>query len=209
MKQEHVCGFILLPLFSLVAFLPLVFGPDVRAQVSDGGKVQRMSVALRPHPEGGFTNYQNFAAYPWQGGAVVPERPDGVVDAATGKRVLKWPILAYYPAAQYPMIVWYWEGSYRASNGSKWGTPEHWAYVRYAEEVWNPVAKQFEVPGLVAPAAPASGGDGVHIDAVAGQQLVDILKRSFTTQEIMDKMDRSPYDEPDTGAPEEGGSAPL
>jgi len=43
---------------------------------------------------------------------------------------------------------------------------------------------------------------GVHIDAIAGQQLIDILKRSFTTFQIMDFMDRSPYDEPDTGAPE-------
>ena len=46
--------------------------------------------------------------------------------------------------------------------------------------------------------------DGIHIDAIAGQQLVDILKRSFTTARIQDFMDASPYDEPDTGAPEGG-----
>ena len=178
----------------------------VCAGLSGQDKIQRMSVALRPHPDGGFTNYQNFAAYPWQASATVPDRPDGAVDAESGKRVLKWPILAYYPAGQYPMIVWYWEGSFRASNGSKWGTPEHWAYVRYAEEVWNPAAKQFEVPGLPGsvqpPATAPTGKAGVHMDATQGQWMVDDLKRSFTTQQIMDMMDASPYDEPDTGAPE-------
>ena len=51
-------------------------------------------------------------------------------------------------------------------------------------------------------AAPAPAKQGVHIDNIAGQQLIDILKRSFTTSQIQDFMDASPYDEPDTGAPE-------
>jgi len=40
------------------------------------------------------------------------------------------------------------------------------------------------------------------MDAVQGQWMVDDLKRSFTTAQIMDMLDASPYDEPDTGAPE-------
>lgn len=44
--------------------------------------------------------------------------------------------------------------------------------------------------------------DGVHIDAIAGQQMIDIIKRSFTVDEINKMMEASPYDEPDTGAPE-------
>lgn len=51
-------------------------------------------------------------------------------------------------------------------------------------------------------AAPAPAKQGVHIDNIAGQQLIDILKRSFTTSQIQDFMDASPFDEPDTGAPE-------
>lgn len=51
-------------------------------------------------------------------------------------------------------------------------------------------------------ATPDTTKPGSHIDAIAGQQLVDILKRSFTTARIQDFMDASPYDEPDTGAPE-------
>lgn len=50
--------------------------------------------------------------------------------------------------------------------------------------------------------APAPAKQGIHIDDIAGQQLVDILKRSFTTARIQDFLDASPYDEPDTGAPE-------
>ena len=53
-------------------------------------------------------------------------------------------------------------------------------------------------------ATPAPAKQGVHIDDVAGQQLIDILKRSFTTARIQDFIDASPYDEPDTGAPEGG-----
>ncbi len=45
---------------------------------------------------------------------------------------------------------------------------------------------------------------GIHIDDIAGQQLIDILKRSFTTARIQDFIDASPFDEPDTGAPEGG-----
>lgn len=53
-------------------------------------------------------------------------------------------------------------------------------------------------------AAPAPTKQGVHIDNIAGQQIIDILKRSFTTSQIQDFMDASPFDEPDTGAPEPG-----
>jgi len=51
---------------------------------------------------------------------------------------------------------------------------------------------------------PAPNKPGIHIDDIAGQQLIDILKRSFTTARIQDFIDASPYDEPDTGAPEGG-----
>ena len=132
-------------------------------------------------------------------GVAIAGGPDGYL----------WPILAYYAGNKKPLVVWYWGGSFRSSNGGNWGVPERWAYIRYYQEVWDPIAKQGRIPGLdpaiePPPVAqqPAQPGDGVHIDVIAGQQLVDILKRSFTTQEIMDKMDRSPYDEPDTGAPE-------
>lgn len=165
---------------------------------------ERWAVAGYQDPSGGMTPYVNFAAYAWHQGTVTPDRVDGVIDPATGKAVVKWPILAEYNGM--PSVVWYWGKSFRASNGSTWGKPIRWAYVRQAEEVWNATAKQFEVPGLNgAPSAVLppllSGKTGVHMDDVGGQQLVDLLRRSFTWAKIQDFGDLSPYDEPDTGAP--------
>ncbi len=178
---------------------------------------ERWAVAGYPDPAGGMTPYVNFAAYGWHLGTVVPDRADGGVDPATGlavpgwpvnpatgKAVLKWPIIAEYNGA--PYIVWYWGKWFRTSSGANWGKPTRWAYLRLAEEVWNPATKQFDVPGLNgAPSAvlpPLSTGKaGIHMDDVAGQQLVDMLKRSFTWARIQDFGDLSPYDEPDTGAP--------
>ena len=178
---------------------------------------ERWAVAGYPDPAGGMTPYVNFAAYGWHLGTVTPDRADGGIDPATGlavpgwpvnpatgKAVLKWPILAEYNGV--PSVVWYWGRSFRTSNGSPWGKPLRWAYVRQAEEVWNATVKQWEVPGLNgAPAAvlpPLNKGKaGIHMDDVAGQQLVDMLRRSFTWAKIQDFGDLSPYDEPDTGAP--------
>ena len=72
----------------------------------------------------------------------------------------------------------------------------------FSIQIWNRGA----VPGLNgAPSAVlpplSSGKAGIHMDDVAGQQLVDLLKRSFTWERIMTFGDLSPYDEPDTGAP--------
>lgn len=53
-------------------------------------------------------------------------------------------------------------------------------------------------------AGPAPAKQGVHMSATQGQWMVDDLKRSFTTAQIQDFIDASPFDEPDTGAPEGG-----
>jgi len=181
-----------------------VTGDAQNALMGTTDKVQRYDLALKavPSAAGPYTNAADYAAHEWHPGAYRPYRPDG-------PEGYTWPILAYYPGNRKPLVVWYWGGSFRSSNGGNWGVPERWAYIRYYKEVWDPIAKQGRIPGLdpaiePPPVAqqPAQPGDGVHIDAVAGQQLVDILKRSFTTQRIQDFMDASPYDEPDTGAPE-------
>ena len=181
-----------------------------------GDKVtrHRPAVAFVQDPTGGMTPYNNPAAYGWHPGSLAPDRPDGEMDPATGKYRLKWPIVAEYTTGGIPSVVWYWDKSFRTSNGYKWGKPLRWAYLRMVEEVWNPTTGQFDVPGLAtpspAPTPPATdhGAGGVHMDDIAGQQIVDLLKRSFTTTEIQDKIDASPYDEPDTGAPEDGPGAP-
>lgn len=163
---------------------------------------ERISVSRAQDPAGGMCPYLNVAAYDWR--TNTPDRLDGLVSK-------RWPILADYISG--PRLVWYYENAFRSSNGYAWGIPERWAYVRLQEEVWNPAKGQWEINGLGYTAPPATaptGKAGVHMDATQGQWMVDDLKRSFTTAQIMDMMDASPYDEPDTGAPEPsaGGTQP-
>ena len=165
---------------------------------------ERISVSRAQDPAGTMCPYLNVGGYEWNDGSVTPIRPDSLAEK-------RWPIWAEYPNG--PIIVWYWGGSFRASNGNPWGAPSRWFYGRREEEVWNPDNQQWEIPGMTYTAPPATaptGKQGVHMDAIQGQWIVDDLKRSFTTQQIMDMMDASPYDEPDTGAPEPsaGGTQP-
>ena len=158
---------------------------------------ERISVSRAQDPAGSMVPYTNVAAYDWQSGSVAPIRPDNIAEK-------RWPIVAEYPQKP-PMIIWYFGGAFRASNGNPWSVPQRWAYLRLEEEVWNPARQQWEINGLTYTAPPATAPThkaGVHMDAIQGQWMVDDLKRSFTTTQIMDMLDASPYDEPDTGAPE-------
>ena len=162
--------------------------------------VQRLTPTLMNHPQGHMTHYSDFAAYPWQPGTVDPDRPDGALDEQ-GRRSLKWPILVYYPNTSAPSVIYFFDGSFRHSNGSKWGRPERWAYIRHTPEVWHDALQQFVVPGLVpVPADPAKPAQGAGIPKSL-QYIVDGLKIRYTTKEIMDAMDASPFDEPSEGAP--------
>ena len=155
---------------------------------------ERISVSRAQDPAGTMCPYLNVAAYEWRTNA--PDRPDSLEEK-------RWRILAQYTHGLY--LIWYWNGSFRDGKGATWGTPQRWAYLRMEEEVWNPAKQQWEIPGLTYTAPPATaptGKQGVHMDGVQGQWMVDDLKRSFTTAQIMDMIDASPYDEPDTGAPE-------
>jgi hypothetical protein len=155
--------------------------------------------------DGGLTNAADYAAHEWHPGTYRPYRPDG-------PEGYTWPILAYYPGNRKPLVVWYWGGSFRSSNGGQWGQPERWAYVRYYQETWDPVGKQWRVPGLdpaIVPPVTDPPAAGTWQIPKSMQYQVDALKLRYTTKEIMDAMDASPFDEPSEGAPEEGGSAPL
>lgn len=156
---------------------------------------EQISVSRAQDPAGGMCPYLNVAAYDFR--TNTPDR----LDSLAKKR---WPIIAEY-TPNVPRTVWYFDGAFRSSNGYAWGIPPRWAYYRGEEEVWNPAKQQWEINGLTYTAPPATaptGKQGVHMDAAQGQWMVDDLKRSFTTTQIMDMMDASPYDEPDTGAPE-------
>jgi hypothetical protein len=197
MKITHAIGATVI--VTIAAYAQTMGGTDKISRVREG--IQHV-----PAADGQRINYQNFAAYAWHEPPATPDRPDGTIDA-TGTRVLRWPILAYYPSSPNPIVVWYHDGAFRSSNGNRWGGPSRWAYVRMDEEVWNETKRQWEIPGLGYTAPPPTapiGNQGVHMNATQGQWMVDDLKRSFTTAQIQDMLDASPYDEPDTGAPEAG-----
>lgn len=194
---------------------PITFGS---AHTPDA--LQAYSLGMQPDPNGGFTVRSNSAAHDWHPGTDIPSRKDGEIDPKTGKRVLKWPIVAQFPTG-YPSILWYGKvnpdsttevGRFRTSNWSNWGTPVRWAYLRLDKEVWNEEMGRMDVPGLPgsppAPAPPTADKPGVYMSDTQGQWLIDDLKRSFTTEKLMTFMDLSPYDEPDTGAPEDGPAGP-
>lgn len=156
-----------------------------------------------PDPHGQFTVRGDFAAHEWHPGTDVPSRPDSLAQK-------RWPIIAeYVPNA--PLFVYYWDGSFRSSNGSRWGTPSRWAYFRGAPEVWNPATGRMEVPGV--PGSPASAPPPVSDPSKPLPKSlrygVDSLKIRYTTGDILRAIDESPFNEPSEGAPEEGGAAPL
>jgi len=173
----------------------------------------RPNLDVTPDPAGTLTTMIDPAAYTWHDGKELPTRPDGLIDPATGKRVLKWPILAL-PMSGNPTIVWFGKdketdavGKFRNSNWYMWTPPARWAYVRIGKEKWNPTTHQFYIPGVEdVPTVSTPNKPGVHMDDVQGQAMVDDLRRSFTWEQVQNFGDRSPYDEPDTGAPFEPGA---
>lgn len=186
MKLTHALGATMV--IAVAAYAQTMGGTDKIVRV-------RQAVQQVPDPSGNVIAYQDFAAYAWHPASQTPDRPDS-------PSARRWPIVAMYTQ---PIIVWYYDGSFRASNGGKWGTPARWAYLRLEPEVWNPAKQQWEIEGLGYTSPPATAPvskAGVHMDATQGQWMIDDLKRSFTTTQIQDMIDASPYDEPDTGAPE-------
>ena len=210
MKRINAVPYVIMITLCILSVVQLFAKAQTGQSTSDG--LQAYGFPPTSDPNGGWTPRKNVAAYQWCNGAVVPARLDWQVDPATGSPALKWPILAHYKEAWRPSIVWYYDNGdgygkkYRSSNGSRWSVPERWSYVRMEEEVWNAQMQRMEIPGLhgsPTPAPPATPGKaGVHMDNTQGQWAVDDLKRSFTTAQIQDFIDASPYDEPDTGAPE-------
>lgn len=160
--------------------------------------IERLNVSAIPDPTGQYIPYRDYAAHEWRND--VPDRPDSPMR--------QWKIIAEYPDGKH-QFVWYYNGAFFNEAGKNQKTPVRWAYLRPKPEFWHQVWRQWVLPGTVTPppvVTPAPGKPGVHIDAVAGQQMIDILKRSFTTAQLQDFIDASPYDEPDTGAPETPGA---
>ncbi len=156
---------------------------------------ERISVSRAQDQNGGMVPYTNVAAYEWR--TDLPLWPDSLAEK-------RWPILAEYPGKP-PVIVWYFDNAFRASNGNQWARPSRWAYLRMEEEVWNPEKGQWEINGLTytqpEPSDDADDKPGVYMNDIQGQWMIDDLKRSFTVNRLNKFMEASPYDEPDRGAP--------
>jgi hypothetical protein len=185
----------------LITSMGQLTGDQQNTIVGKVTKVDRVALTPIPQERGEYTYARDYAALQWE--TQTPWIPDGVIDPVTQKPVLKWPIVAYYKNAWYPSIIWYYNGSFRASNGYKWGVPERWSYVRHWKEEWDPARKQHYVPGLDGPESVPADDDkpGVYMTDVQGQWMIDDLKRSFTVNKINKMLEASPYDEPDKGAP--------
>lgn len=157
--------------------------------------IERLAMGASLHRDGHFTQYRDYAAEDWR--TDTPERPDSLAES-------KWKIVLDY-GGNNQQYGYFWGGLFRGVNGGNWKKPVRWAYLRLQADLWN--GSQFTLPdGSIPQPRAADPKQGVHIDMIAGQQLIDILKRSFTTTQIQDMMDASPYDEPDTGAPETPGA---
>lgn len=161
--------------------------------------IERLALGATLHPQGNFTQHKDFAAEEWRLPTDTPERPDSITTR-------RWKMTLDYGGTN-QQYGYFWDGMFRYTNGTQCRVPARWAYLRLQPELWN--GSQFTLPdGSIPQPRAADPKQGVHIDMIAGQQLIDILKRSFTTTQIQDMMDASPYDEPDTGAPEDGAGAP-
>lgn len=166
--------------------------------------IQRMTyqpMALMPHPTGSFTSYNNPAAYGWQDASTTPWHVDGVI--VDGKRVLFWPILAYYEGNPVPIILFYWEGRWRNSSGNVWRGPNRWAYVRHTEEEWSEALQQHVLPKppWLSPTDQPPVNPQPKPVSKSLRYIVDGLKIRYTTHEILQAMDESPFNEPEEGAP--------
>lgn len=173
-----------------VSVLVVDLGPVVSAagpvvpplQVVGGVSRFDLQLAANSSQTGQYIHYRNFAAFEWRHD--LPDRPDGQ----------KWKIIGEYGPNH--MIVWYYDGSFRASNGAKWGAPSRWAYLRTMEEVW--VGGTWMLPDGTA----ASSTQTVTLRADNLQGIVDYLMARNTVPAIQDAMDKSKEYFPKSGAPE-------
>lgn len=148
------------------------------------GGISRFDLQLNANSSqtGQYIHYRNFAAFEWR--TDVPERTEGQ----------RWKILGEYGPNH--MVVWYYDGSFRASNGAKWGAPSRWAYLRTVEEVWR--GGSWLLPDGSAPQ------NALTVTFLADdlQRQVDFLMSRNTVPAIQDAMDRSKEYFPKGGAPE-------
>lgn len=157
--------------------------PPLTLQPHSG--LDRYDIQLRvaSGENGQFMHYRNFAAYEWRNG--LPEEAGGRTRKIIGEF-----------ANNVHLIVWFYDGSFHSSNGSRWGAPLRWAYLRQAEEIWNGTT------WVMPDGTPMPLVDTVTYRADDLQGAVDFLMDRFTVPVIQDAMDKSKSFFPRAGVPE-------
>lgn len=161
------------------------------AEPHTGGMLERLNLTATPQHDGKFVALKDYAALEWMDAqAFTPGRTDSQAE-------MRWPIVAVYNGR--PTIVWYWDGSFRASNGAKWGAPSRWAYLRMEPEQWHPEWKQWVLPGTVTQPEPVVTPLPDTPKSVA--YAVAALRIRWANPVILKALDECPYDQPEEGAP--------
>lgn len=97
------------------------------------------------------------------------------------------PLLCQYSHGSY--IITYYDGKFRhPTNGSSWAAPLQWAYI-----TWEDNDDTIYAPG---PVPSVSAGNFL-------QDTLNLLLKFYKRVEVLDAMDRSPWNNPNEGAPEE------
>jgi hypothetical protein len=132
-------------------------------------------MSAQPSSTGQYVHGRDFAAYAWR--TDVPSAEDAPMIIDLGGQSLRLAIFC--------------DGAF-TDGREVFDFPVRWAYVRYYQESWN--GTHWTGPDGTLPSA----------DVYKGlQHTVDVLKQHYTTVEILDALDRSPFDVPAEGAPDE------
>lgn len=130
-------------------------------------------IAMMPDASGQFMRREHYAAGPVR--TDTPER----------ERV---PIMCQYSHGTH--IITYYDGRFRHPvNGGTWAAPLQWAYITWDEPE---AAQPSPTPG---PVPSVSAGNFL-------QDTVNLLLKFYKRVEVLDALDRSPWNNPNEGAPE-------
>lgn len=135
----------------------------------------RIYTDAQESPNGQWTIWADYAAYPWQPPQTTPY----------WSRDKK--IVAEYANGRH-QFVYYWDGRFRNEAGQPQAVPVRWAYLRLKSEVWN--GTTWELPD----------GEVKYVPSLADS--IKGLAAHYTRKQVMDEMDKHRW-MAEIGAPEE------
>ena len=151
-------------------------------------QIARWDIKLIPSEHGSLTIYKDFAAEDWR----YPARKN---ELDTPNRGPDWPLMCDMDGTARGLTVLYWRevngvARFTNFNGGPWRTPQRWAYVRLADDVWTGASHKPGNDGAVADKAP-------DLDTTMRW----LAGFGFSKKAVMDAMDKVTWTD-STGAPE-------